>query len=240
MFVWRFATLNCFLNRDRLHFPFSQNGQQVSRLQVLLPPAFRQLGLSKPEARPKQSLCVLATTSHSPFVHIKPRRSRCVKVTLAAPRNKGPQSEAPQRKHTRRRSGDEVRSPRQLFSSNNLTFIWGVYPSRRDKCSNPQNKKGDREQNPCHECHLRRCPVFLSSFSFVALLSGPALSLSLPHSPSLSLSQWNMGLKRTRGERRTERATARRRVYCVCSDADLVNPYRKRSGQGRKRGVNNH
>lgn len=100
-----------------------------------------------PSPRAKQPMRIWTGASHSSSVLAKPRKSRCVKVfsllffiffyffvpsikLIAAPRtrNKGPRSEAPLRKHTQTRSGDEVRSPRQLFSPDNLTFIWGVYP----------------------------------------------------------------------------------------------------------------
>ncbi len=77
-------------------------------------------------------------------------------------------------------------------------------------------------------CAVDPCfsPLFLSLlFSQVLLSLSLTLSLSLARSLSPSLSfPVEYGFEADRGDRRNERTTTRRRVYCVRSDADPVNP----------------
>lgn len=113
-----------------------------------------------------------------------------------------------------------------VFSPDNLTFVGGVYPCRRNKRRNPKNKKGGREQNPCHECHLCRSVFPLLFFFRCSSRRSCSLSLSLSHSPprSLSLSfPVEYGFEADREERRNERTTARRRVYTLMCAFD-ANP----------------
>ena len=108
-------------------FSPNKRDQHVSGLQVFLFVGSRQRARSKPEPESKTANAHLDRRFSVQFGSRKKKKTPQKSLTPRT-RNKGPRSEAPLRKHTQTRSGDEVRSPRQLFSPDNLTFIWGVYP----------------------------------------------------------------------------------------------------------------